>query len=106
MIKITNGINTIEVSTGAFKDIYKGQGYYPYEEDKSSPEVNSEPQDDTSDKEPDSDLIEKPISQWTKDEIVNFAKEHDIDISGTKNAGKAKEIIKSYFEAKVAESNK
>ena len=44
------------------------------------------------------EIIEKPISQWNKEEIKKFAALKDIDISGTKNATEAKELIKQFLE--------
>ena len=44
------------------------------------------------------EILEKPISQWNKDEVKRFAAIKEIDISGTKNANEAKEIIKSFID--------
>ena len=37
--------------------------------------------------------MEKPISEWVASEVKRFAKIKGIDISGTKNANEAKDII-------------
>jgi hypothetical protein len=44
------------------------------------------------------EILEKPISQWNKEEIKRFAAINEIDISGTKNANEAKEIIKFFID--------
>ena len=44
------------------------------------------------------EILEKPISQWNKEEVKRFAAIKEIDISGTKNANEAKEIIKSFID--------
>ena len=44
------------------------------------------------------EILEKPISQWSKGEVKRFAAIKKIDISGTKNANEAKEIIKSFID--------
>ena len=49
------------------------------------------------------EILEKPISQWNKDEVKRFAGIKEIDITGTKNANEAKEIIKSFLEAQEQE---
>ena len=43
-------------------------------------------------------IIEKPLSQWNKGEIKRFAELNDIDITGTKNAGEAKDLIKEFLD--------
>lgn len=99
MVKITNGVNVFEVTRGAFDGIYSCQGYRLVDEkaeakahkmhtahEKSEDEIFAE------------EILEKPISQWNKDEVKRFAAIKEIDISGTKNANEAKEIIKSFID--------
>lgn len=111
MMKITNGVDIVEVTNGAYKDMFKSQGYYPYEEEKSSTQDNLESQDDTDESEDnvtkdeeedetDSEIEEKPIGQWSKDEVKKYAKDNDIDISNTKSSKEAKEIIKNFMAEK------
>lgn len=96
MIKVTNGINVIEVSKGAYKDIYERQGYKPFKEVKKSPEKPQKAPE--SEEKQEDEIIQKPISNWNKEEVINFAKEHDIDISETKNVNEAKSIIKEFID--------
>ena len=99
MVKITNGVNVFEVTKGAFDGIYSRQGYKLVDEkvkDKT-PEAHKAPkksEDDIFVEE----ILEKPISQWNKEEVKRFAAIKEIDISGTKNANEAKEIIKSFID--------
>ena len=97
MIKITNGVHVFEVTRGAFDGIYSHQGYYavPCEEAEEKAEVEEKTEDDIFAEE----LLEKPISQWNKEEVKKFAAIKGINISGTKNPNQAKEIIKSFLEA-------
>ena len=48
-------------------------------------------------------LLEKPIGQWKKDEVIAFANAKEIDITGTKNINEAKAIIKEFLESEDAE---
>ena len=101
MLKITNGVNVFEVTRGAFDGIYSRQGYRIMDEHK--PTVNNmDGQPKTPEKSDDElfieSIIEKPLSQWNKDEIKRFAAIKEIDITGTKNAGEAKELIKAFLE--------
>ena len=124
MVKISNGEVTQIVSRGAFDTQYKRLGFQIVGDNQAveaKKEVNkaadvnkSEPQvpdnddfdadvaDDTEDDF--EELLEKPISQWNKTEVKDFAVAKGIDIHGTKNANEAKEIIKKYLddEAKKA----
>lgn len=99
MVKITNGVNLFEVTRGAFDGIYSRQGYHLVNEDKkpddsTAPIIPEKSKDEIFIEE----MLEKPISQWSKEEVKRFAAVKEIDISGTKNANEAKEIIKSYIE--------
>lgn len=126
MVKISNGEVTQVVSRGAFETQYKRLGFQivgdnkatevKKEAKKAAEEKKPEAQvpddddfdadvaDDTEDGDDFEELLEKPISQWNKTEVKDFAAAKGIDIHGTKNANEAKEIIKKYLddEAKKA----
>ena len=42
-------------------------------------------------------LLEKPLSKWTAKETKEFAEYKEIDLTNTKNANEAKEIIKEFL---------
>ena len=99
MVKITNGVNVFEVTKGAFDGIYSRQGYKLVDEKAEAKAyktraVPEKSEDDIFVEE----ILEKPISQWNKEEVKRFAAIKEIDISGTKNANEAKEIIKSFID--------
>lgn len=98
MVKITNGINVFEVSRGAFDGIYSHQGYMIVEPlpEAISDEINV-PEKSEEEKFLE-EIIEKPVSQWNKEEVKRFAVLKGIDITGTKNAGEAKAIIMNFIE--------
>ena len=106
MVKITNGVNVFEVTRGAFDGIYSRQGYTIMNEKAvkdtkthEAPKASKKTEDEIFVEE----ILEKPISQWNKDEVKRFAGIKEIDITGTKNANEAKEIIKSFLEAQEQE---
>lgn len=105
MVKITNGRDVFEVTEGAFEGIFIHQGFKKCDEAKTkSINVIDEveiPVIDAADEfdEVEDEEIEKPVSQWTKAEVKEFAKVNGIDISGTKNVNEAKEIIKQFIGA-------
>ena len=99
MVKITNGVNVFEVTRGAFDGIYSRQGYKLVDEkaEANAHEAHAAPEK-SEDKIFVEDILEKPISQWNKEEVKHFAVIKGIDISGTKNANEAKAIIKSFID--------
>lgn len=99
MVKITNGVNVFEVTRGAFDGIYSRQGYTivskkKAEQDAKQPKAPERTEDEIFVEE----ILEKPISQWSKDEVKRFAALKEIDITGTKNVNEAKEIIVNFLE--------
>lgn len=98
MVKITNGVNIFEVSNGAFEGIYSKQGYNKVAETIPNVPVTELVVEKTKDELFVESIVEKPISQWSKDEVKRFAELKEVDISGTKNAGEAKELIKAYLD--------
>ena len=103
MVKITNGRDTIEVTEGAFEGIFIHQGFVKVlgevENVIDKTEIPVVDAEDEFDDELEEVENEKPVSQWTKAEVKEFARENGIDISGTKNVNEAKEIIKQFIGA-------
>lgn len=103
MVKITNGVNVFEVSNGAYDGIYSKQGYRKVDgSEVSAPEIPLQ-SGKTEDELFLECIIEKPLSQWNKGEIKRFTELNDIDITGTKNAGEAKDLIKEFLDAQGQE---
>lgn len=100
MVKITNGINVFEVTSGAYDTIYKHQGYQRVEEDMGGIFMPDEEgkTEKTADEMFIGELEKKPISQWNKDEVKRYAAATGINISGTKSINEAKEVIKRAME--------
>lgn len=102
MVKITNGVNVFEVTNGAFDEIYSRQGYTVMDEEVSGNEVSEAEVVSIPEKSDDEifveEILEKPISQWSKDEVKRFAGIKGIDITDTKSANEAKDIIKSFID--------
>lgn len=98
MVKITNGVNIFEVTRGAFDGIYSHQGYTVLGSEKTEAHIDNTGSEKTDDEKFLDEIIEKPISQWNKNEVKRFAELKEIDISGTKNVNEAKEIIKEFLD--------
>lgn len=121
MVKITNFVNTFEVTQGAYDDIFKKQGFELVEEaprkkkkatKKHVKEAVEEVEEDeweeaeeATEKDYKSEeekyvekLMEKPISQWNKEEVKAYASVKGLDISKTQNIGEARNIIKQSID--------
>lgn len=127
MVKITNFVNTFEVTQGAYDDIFKKQGFTLVEEDqrkkkkvtkKHIKEAVEEVEEDYSGNEDEWEeaeeaigkdykseeekyvekLLEKPISQWNKEEVKAYASIKGLDLSKTQNIGEARNIIKQSID--------
>ena len=98
MVKITNYVNTFEVTQGAYDDIFKKQGFELVEEDKEDKKETVEETKKTNEEAYIEELMEKPISQWNKEEVKTYASLKNIDISNTKNIGEARNIIKQSID--------
>lgn len=98
MVKITNGSNIFEVTNGAYEGIYKAQGYSVMTEKQEKKIAKDAEIVEEKEATVLEDLLEKPISQWTKADTKEFAELKGIDLSGTKNINEAKELIKASLE--------
>ena len=112
MIKITNGSEVYEVTSGAFESIYKPMGFYPFSEAaehaeaepiaeepaEQEPEVEQEVEEVDPDEAFCEEIAKKPIGQWNKAEVKRYASVKGIDISGTKSINEARDRIKAAQE--------
>lgn len=98
MVKITNFVNTFEVTQGAYDDIFKKQGFRPVKEEKEGKKETVEETKKTDEEAYIEELMEKPISQWNKEEVKTYASLKNVDISNTKNIGEARNIIKQSID--------
>lgn len=103
MVKITNFVNTFEVTQGAYDDIFKKQGFTLVEEKKETVKEKAEKAEELTDEEYVERLIEKPLSQWNKKEVKTYASINNIDISKTQNIGEARDIIKKSMDEEYDE---
>lgn len=100
MLKITDGVHTIEVPTGAYEGIFKRQGYRVVSDGDSAVATNGDSHDggDNGDDVFVSSMHEKPLSQWSKEEVKRYAAINGINIAGTKNPTEAKQLIKIFMQ--------
>lgn len=98
MVDITNEVDTYSVTKGAYEDIFKRQGFKPVNEEKEGKKETVEETKKTDKEAYIEELMEKPISQWNKEEVKTYASLKNVDISNTKNIGEARNIIKQSID--------
>lgn len=105
MIIITNGINEFEVSRGAYESIFRKQGYsIVVDTETEVVENNKDAVVAEPTKQVDKDaeaLMEKPISQWTKNEVKSFIDKKRIDVSGITSFNEVKDRVRKYIEEEM-----
>lgn len=100
MVKITNGFIEVEVTNGAYENLFNGMGYIIVGNQERPGTLDESGANSTTEEEKFvSELIEKPIGEWSKNEVKKFAEIKGIDISGTRSVGEAKDIIKNFLNA-------
>lgn len=105
MVIITNGINEFEVSRGAYESIFQKQGYSIVVDtetevvENNKDAVAAEPAKQV-DKDAEA-LMEKPISQWTKNEVKSFIDKKRIDVSGITSFNEVKDRVRKYIEEEM-----
>ena len=128
MVTISNGKTTFRVTAGAV-EIYKSMGFHvvddkendqikpvEHKEEKVAEDVAGEPEADGSDAEDEgveddteeayvTELLEKPLSQWSNEEVKEFVRIKGIDTSGAKKFSQVKDIIKAYLDEQVKNAN-
>lgn len=123
-MNITNGRKTFNVSSGAYEEIYKGLGFRPVDEAEEEPkQTQPDPEethtedvvDETEDTGDDAGddagsedeggeefdvdgLLEKPLSQWTPDELKQFTAIKGIDTTGASKVKDVRNIVKQFLE--------
>ena len=105
MVIITNGINEFEVSRGAYESIFRKQGYsIVVDTETEVVENNKDAAAAEPTKQVDKDaeaLMEKPISQWTKNEVKSFIDKKKIDVSGITSFNEVKDRVRKYIEEEM-----
>lgn len=97
MVRITNGVDIFEVTSGAYENNFKKLGYEIVKA-KNEDVVDEFDDTKTDDEKFIDEMEETPISMWSKGDIKKFAQLNEIDISGTKNADEARQIISEYLK--------
>lgn len=104
------GLRT-KVSYGAYEKIFKKKGYRIISKDvsnKTNMNETAETEDEQNNtdeetpvEETESDMLDIetiPISDMTKEQLIEFAKKHNISLAGTRNPREAKAVIRKAMQ--------
>lgn len=69
----------------------------PDDDELDGDDADTEDGEDNADADEFAELEQKPIGQWTKDEVKAYAEAKGIDLKGTKNVNEAKARVKDYL---------
>lgn len=99
MVTITNGRHTTQVTKSVYKNVFKKMGYVIAEEvEKSADEHVGSVEEKTVEIEVD----KIPVSEMNKEQLVEYARNHNIDTSSAKNVREARQMIqKAIRESKM-----
>lgn len=99
MVKITNNINTFDVTKGAYESIFKKLGYTLVASEADSDGSQHVDEDAITVVSEDErflmDVVEKPVSQWSKNEVKKYVELKGINTSGASTLAEVKELIKA-----------
>lgn len=119
MVTITNGVKSFRVTAGAVEP-YKAMGFYvasdeemevigreveehhdvdvSYSQKPKKPHIETEGEDVDEDTAYVEELLEKPLSQWSNEEVKEFVRIKEIDTTGAQKVSQVRGIIKTYLE--------
>ena len=99
MVTITNGRHTTQVTKSVYKNVFKNIGYVVVEEAKKSAYEHVE---SVEERIADVEVDKIPVSEMNKEQLVEYARNHNIDTSSAKNVREARQMIqKAIRESKM-----
>ena len=103
MVTARRGQHTVRVSKHSYETLFRNKGYRIVEDEKGAviPDADEEKIVDYEESE-EQEVETVPISEMNKEQLAEYAKEHNIDTSGARNVREARQIIqKAIREAKM-----
>lgn len=98
MVTARRGQHTVKVSKRSYETLFRNKGYRIVEDEK---DMDAEQTVDYGEPE-EQEVGTVPISEMNKEQLAEYAKEHNIDTSGARNVREARQIIqKAIREAKM-----
>ena len=103
MVTARRGQHTVKVSKHSYETLFRNKGdrIVENEKDVMNPDVDEEHVVDYEESE-EQEVETVPISEMNKEQLAEYAKEHNIDTSSARNVREARQVIqKAIREAKM-----
>lgn len=103
MVTARRGQHTVRVSKHSYETLFRNKGYRIVEDKKDvvTPDVDAGQIVDYEESE-EQEVETVPISEMNKEQLAEYAKEHNIDTSSARNVREARQVIqKAIREAKM-----
>ena len=103
MVIIKRGKSVYKVSRKTYESQFKEKGFEIVEQETSEKEDDVMEEQKEQETEKEQEEVEKvPISEMTKEQLIEYAEKHNIDTSNAKNVREARQIIqKAVRESKM-----
>lgn len=103
MVTARRGQHTVRVSKHSYETLFRNKGYRIVEDEKDMVILDTDTDNAVDYGESEEQEVETvPISEMNKEQLAEYAKEHNIDTSGARNVREARQIIqKAIREAKM-----
>lgn len=103
MVTARRGQHTVKVSKHSYETLFRRKGYRIVEDEKDMVILDTDTDNAVDYGESEEQEVETvPISEMNKEQLAEYAKEHNIDTSGARNVREARQIIqKAIREAKM-----
>ena len=94
MVTARRGQHTVKVSKRSYETLFRNKGYRIVEDEKDMGSKDMDVEQIVDYGEPEEQEVETvPISEMNKEQLAEYAKEHNIDTSGARNVREARQII-------------
>lgn len=106
MVTAKRGQHTVKVSKRSYETLFRNKGYRIVGEEEAKQETDMIDTGEFEEEEEEEEEVHEvetiPISEMNKEQLAEYAKEHNIDTSGARNVREARQIIqKAIREAKM-----
>lgn len=103
MVTARRGQHTVKVSKRSYETLFRNKGYMIVGDEEAKQETDMIATGEFEEEEEEVHEVETiPISEMNKEQLAEYAKEHNIDTSGARNVREARQVIqKAIRESKM-----
>lgn len=106
MVTARRGQHTVKVSKRSYETLFRNKGYMIVGEEEAKQETDKIATGEFEEEEEEEEEVHEvetiPISEMNKEQLAEYAKEHNIDTSGARNVREARQVIqKAIRESKM-----